>query len=449
MAIHRITSAANDFYLGSAGLSEDQLQAFLPVLSNDPRGATLYSISAGPPHALGGRTTNTPRLITILDDGITYTGFASIANGRVNLDFSQSSALIAALGNGDFLTGSFYYVDRLANGQFSSAKVTFTIRGISSNVANISGTTEAEVFEDGTLTAGGTLFANDADAGENRFQTPGSLAATFGTFTFNAVTGVWGYTLNNTAANVQGLISGERWVELITVTSLDGSDSEVISVTIEGEDDVATITGKSSDTVSEDGNLSVSGTLTVTDVDAGEASYQFILDLEGTYGNFSFTTLTGAWEYTLNNTAANVQALITGEEVEDTLVVNSLDGSATQTITVTIEGQDDPAQIGGVDTGEVTEDGLLSTSGALTIIDPDFEEEAFEVPADLTGDYGTFTLDTDGNWTYTIVDDDPAFDNLEDEQYFFDSLAVFSVDGTQHMINISILGNSNDLILIA
>jgi VCBS repeat-containing protein len=547
MAIHRVTTATNDSYLGSAGLSEDQLSATFSVLSNDPLGASLYSINASATSIVGGAAALRPKTITIVDNGITYTGVVSVAsNGRVNVDFSQSAAAINALDSNDILTGSFYYVAKLSNGKLSTAKVTFSIRGIDDS-ASITGNANGSVAEDGTLTAGGTLTVTDQDAGENRFQTPGSLAGTYGTFTFNAVTGVWGYTLSNGASNVQSLDSGDTVQDTLTVTSLDGSDSQVITVTINGEDDGAAITGPSTGTVAEDGTLTAGGTLTVTDVDAGESVFQTPGSLAGTYGTFTFNAATGVWGYTLNNTAANVQELITGQSVTDTLTVTSLDGSYSQTITVTIDGEDDdaaitgtatgavaedgaltagstltvsdvdanedafevpaslagtygdftfnaatgawgytldntavnvqalissdevediltvtsidgsatqdiivtitgeddPAVIAGVDTGEVTEDGLLSTSGTLTISDPDAFEEAFVAPGSLAGLYGTFTFDdTSGDWTYTIVDNDPAFDSLDDEQILQDTLDVFSIDGTMHTITVTIIGTN-------
>ena len=37
---------------------------------------------------------------------------------------------------------------------------------------------------------GGTLSVNDPDSGEAVFNTPASLAGTYGTFTFNTATGV-------------------------------------------------------------------------------------------------------------------------------------------------------------------------------------------------------------------------------------------------------------------
>ena len=95
-------------------------------------------------------------------------------------------------------------------------------------------------------------------------------------------------------------------------------------------------------------------------------------------------------------------------------------GRSTQpvTITVTIHGTNDVPVIGGVSTGDVTEDvnvvaGNISTSGALTIADVDAGQSNFTVQASTPGSngFGTFTLAANGAWTYTANDSlarDPA-----------------------------------------
>ena len=61
----------------------------------------------------------------------------------------------------------------------------------------------------GDPSASGQLTVHDVDDGENHFATPASLAGTYGTFTFNPTTGVWGYTLANGQTNVQELNAGD------------------------------------------------------------------------------------------------------------------------------------------------------------------------------------------------------------------------------------------------
>ncbi|WP_448208325.1 VCBS domain-containing protein [Azospirillum sp. sgz302134] len=164
--------------------------------------------------------------------------------------------------------------------------------------ATISGGATGTVTEDGTLTTGGTLAVADVDSGEAKFRTPASLAGTYGTFAFNADTGVWGYTLTNSQANVQALKAGEQVTDKLTVTSLDGTASRDIVVTVTGANDApvltgtkATLTGGTEDTAytiraadllqgytdADSDTLSVSG-LTVTNgtlTDNGDGTWTF------------------------------------------------------------------------------------------------------------------------------------------------------------------------------
>src|SRR5205085_1689583 len=168
-------------------------------------------------------------------------------------------------------------------------------------------------------------------------------------------------------------------VESFTITLDDqngGVITKQIDVTITGINDAATISGTATGAVTEDVTLSAGGTLTVSDVDNGQNHFLAPASLSGTYGAFTFDPNTGAWGYTLNNAAGNVQSLTAGEVVHDTLTVSSADSTASQVINVAITGSNDVPVIGGVHVGSVTEDvsvvaDKISTSGALSIADVD------------------------------------------------------------------------------
>ncbi|MFI0402523.1 MAG: VCBS domain-containing protein, partial [Cyanobium sp.] len=75
------------------------------------------------------------------------------------------------------------------------------------------------------------------DSGQALFQTPASLAGTYGDFTFNAATGIWGYTLNDDDSDTQALTAGQATTDSLLVTSLDGTAAETITVSITGAND--------------------------------------------------------------------------------------------------------------------------------------------------------------------------------------------------------------------
>ncbi|MFS2155213.1 VCBS domain-containing protein [Rhizobium sp. Rhizsp42] len=320
------------------------------------------------------------------------------------------------------------------------------------DVASISGTATGKVTEDGgtqQLTTSGNLTVTDVDTGEAHFQTPASLSGTYGTFNFDPATGAWGYTLNNAAANVQSLTDGQTVHDTLTVTSFDGTAEQIIDVTITGKNDVASISGTATGSVTEDGGtqqLTASGNLTVKDVDTGEAHFQAPTSLSGTYGTFAFNAGTGVWTYALNNTAENVQALKAGETVFDTLKVKSLDGTAEQEIKVTINGTNDPAAITGTATGTVTEDGAIqSAAGTLKVTDVDTGEAHFQAPTALKGTYGDFSFNAStGEWTYKLNNSSAIVQALNTGETVYDKLTVLSADGSASQdIKVEIKGTSD------
>jgi VCBS repeat-containing protein len=182
-------------------------------------------------------------------------------------------------------------------------------------------------------------------------------------------------------ADAQSLREGELFTDSFTYTvrMANGALSQATAtVEITGENDLATITGDNSGALVEDGQtLVVSGQLNVADVDRGEAVFADVVAdaLQGLYGSFSFDSSTGAWTYTLDNDSALVQALNTGDIVYDELSVASLDGAATETISVAISGTDEPVIQGPDDndgSGPVTHIlnyGQQAINGKITITD--------------------------------------------------------------------------------
>jgi VCBS repeat-containing protein len=119
----------------------------------------------------------------------------------------------------------------------------------------------------------------------------------------------------------------------------DGTASMLQTVTIDVNpvNDPAVISGPSG-SVTEDGRLTATGQLTVTDPDTGEASFRTD-PVAGLYGNLAITDA-GAWTYTLNNGLPAVQALNTGQSLIDQLTVRSFDGSFAS-LQITINGVND------------------------------------------------------------------------------------------------------------
>ncbi len=262
----------------------------------------------------------------------------------------------------------------------------------------------------------------------------------------------WHFSVLDSA--LDSLRAGETLTQSYAVTIGDGKggfDTELVTLSLTGVNDAATITGDASGEVSEDGQLGDSGSLTANDVDTGEAVFQAVAQasLAGTYGNFTFDEMTGAWTYTLANNKPNVQALSGKAMEQDSLTVYSFDGTDSQTITVNIMGANDAATINGKTSGKVTEDGSdpqLSDFGKLNVSDLDTGEAVFLAPVVLAGTYGDFTFDSaTGDWSYTLANGAANVQALNDKATAHDSLVVYSLDGTAlETITVDITGRNDD-----
>ena len=109
--------------------------------------------------------------------------------------------------------------------------------------------------------------------------------------------------------------------------------------------DAANIDGQTQSTVSasitEDSATStISGQLTLIDPDTGEDKFAANTQILGQYGQLAVDE-DGSWHYVLNNAATAVNALNSGEQLTDTIVVTSPDGTASETISITIHGHTD------------------------------------------------------------------------------------------------------------
>lgn len=83
-------------------------------------------------------------------------------------------------------------------------------------------------------------------------------------------------------------------------------------------------------------------------------------------------------------------------------------------------------------------------SGNLTITDPDSNENSATAQSNISTTYGTFNLESNGQWTYTADSSNTALIALAEDATLVDTIAVTSVDGTSQNISITLVG-INDL----
>ena len=190
--------------------------------------------------------------------------------------------------------------------------------------------------------------------------------------------------------------------------------------------------------------LTASGTLTVSDAEAGQAVFVAQAATAGSNGFGTFTLGTGGgWTYEAINAQSAIQTLGAGQALTDSFTAITADGT-TQIVTVTIMGVNDAAVISGVTTGSVAEDtgSTLTASGALTVSDADAGQAVFVAQSATAGanGYGTFTLGPGGGWTYAASNAQSAIQTLGAGQALTDSFTAVTAEGTTQIVTVTIMG---------
>jgi VCBS repeat-containing protein len=292
-------------------------------------------------------------LPTTLPPGVSY----DPASHSFTLDPSNTAYQSLAQGETTTVTVAYAVSDGITT---TPDSVTWTVAGTNDAPVVSAAVTGAATEGGASVTLNALANATDVDHGAvlSVVNAPVSLPAGV---SYDAAT--HSFSLDPTNGAYDHLAAGATQTVSVAYAVTDGIATTPASAswTITGTNDAASTSGLASGAVHEDGVLTASGVLSVTDPDDGEAHFQAPSSdaLHGTYGTFTFTD--GAWTYALNNGAANVQALNTGQTVHDTLVVTSADGTATQTIDVTIAGQNEP-QLVQLLSNNSFEDGSISST---------------------------------------------------------------------------------------
>ena len=317
----------------------------------------------------------------------------------------------------------------------------------------ITGDVAFNLAEDSPMSLSGELTVTDPDLNESAFQpTLSPVTLNYGTFSITAE-GNWSYVADHTQAVIQALAEGQTLLDSVTFQTVDGTDV-TMNFTIDGENDIANIGGVNTASFSEDDAaslLSTSGQLSIADVDQGEAG--FVEQTQtGTYGDLSLLT-DGNWQYTADNSATEIQQLVEGQTVEDTFVVQSIDGTSAS-ITISIQGTNDSPQISGTNTARLIEDtdavaDMLSFTTDLSITDIDLNEGAF-VNETIAGSYaGTASITALGSWMYQVDNASNAIQSLAAAEEVLEQFSFSTLDGTAYSVSVTLEGSNDTPSLVA
>jgi len=276
---------------------------------------------------------------------------------------------LEGLAVGETATVSFDYQIEDTFGQTATAVVTITIQG-ANDPASITGDNAGAMTEDASGDAG-VLTVSDVDNGENVFQPQTVTVGTYGTFDIDA-SGNWSYTRT---AGLQSMNAGDVLTDSFTVESADDTASEEVTITINGLNDPATISGDSSGAMTED-ESGDTGVLSASDPDDGEDVFQPQTSMVGSYGTFDINA-SGTWTYARTS---DLQSMNAGDVFTDSFAVESVDGTASEEVTITINGLNDAPVLDAIGNQSINEQVTLTFT--VTASDQD-------LPADTL----TFSLD--------------------------------------------------------
>ncbi|MHC5112207.1 MAG: VCBS domain-containing protein, partial [Planctomycetota bacterium] len=414
--------------------------------------------------------TLTPAQQAAIENAFTISPDAGNTNdGTINWDYTIADADLDFLAAGETVTVVFTITVDDGNGGTGTQDVTIDITGANANEApvitpvDVAGT----ITEGGTVSEAGSITFTDLDLADLPTATevtqsvttaltltPAQQAAIENAFTISAAGGNtndgtinWDYTIAD--ADLDFLAAGETVTVVFTITVDDGNggtDTQDVTITIIGTNDAPVAVADAAETA--ENTVLNANVPAASDVDGSIAGYV----LGGTSvaeGSLVFNA-DGSYSF---DPGSDFDDLVENASRDVTFTYTAIDNSgaasAEQMITITVTGSNDLPVIGGVTSGSVVEDvdvssGMISSGGKLTISDPDAGESSY-VAATIHGEYGVLTIDSEGNWNYSVDNFSSEIQSLHGGESLLESVTVTTADGTRFNVGIRINGAEEPL----
>jgi VCBS repeat-containing protein len=401
--------------------------------------AVLSSVTANLTETNAVLSTGGTLTISDIDGPATFVAQAATAGAYGTFAINSGGVwnYTASSAHNEFVAGTTYTdTFTVASADGTTSTVTVNLAG-SNDAAVLSSATVNLTETNAVLSTGGTLTVSDVDSPAT-FVAQAATVGAYGTFAINAA-GAWTYTASS-AHNE--FAAGTTYTDTFTVASADGTTSSV-TVNIGGTNDAAVLSSATVNLAETNAVLSTGGTLTVSDVDS-PANFVAQAATVGAYGTFAINTA-GVWTYTASS-AHN--EFVAGTTYSETFNVASADGTAS-TVTVNIAGTNDAPTITGAQIGSVKEDTTLTSTGTLTVTDPDAGQSSFVAQAATAGTYGSFAITAAGAWTYTLANAAANVQSLGATSALFDTFTVTTIDGTARGVVIAINGTNDAPVAVA
>ncbi len=381
--------------------------------------------------------------------------------------YAVNAAAVAALPSGESRTETYIATVTDEFGASDDIAVVITIDG--SNASPVI-TSPASAAEGDVVESGDTASTNLQTSGQLTYDDPDETlqpaewsiqpitTPTLGTISIAPASGLWTYTLNDTAADA--LNAGDTVVEQFRATVTDtngGTATQIVAITITGTNDSPTLTQSGVTTVAEDGSTTLDLRLFAADVDANDTVSDLTFTIASLPARGIASITDGVLSFDTNGAFDDLMLDQTEDVTINVTVSDGNGGAATSAITLQVTGSNDAPVIdlaGSVFTGTITEDGNItpppdtSVSGTLVYTDADEPVGAsasWRITPDITA-FGSITIGAaTGIWEYTL--DQSAADALQAGQSVTETFTatVEDTDGAtdSQTITVTITGTND------
>ncbi|MGK7960524.1 VCBS domain-containing protein [Crocosphaera sp.] len=163
-------------------------------------------------------------------------------------------------------------------------------------------------------------------------------------------------------------------------------------------------------------------------------------EIQGEYGSLLLNA-DGSYSYTLDNNNPDVDGLDDGESLTEVFKYTNSDGDLTASapLTITIEGTND-APVANADVNLIVEDSPNNpVMGNVLENDVDVDGDMLSVVSvngetalvgqEIKGEYGSLLLNADGSYSYTLDNNNPDVDGLDDGESLSEVFRYTNSDG--------------------
>lgn len=382
---------------------------------------------------IGVQGSATARFVALTQVQGTFGTFDLTADGHWQYQLDPLSEAVQALLPGDDATDRFAVATTDGVGR---GTVTVHIDG-TFDFTTFGGDRSETINED-AAGASGVVKAIDLFAGALDYRAM-NVQGQFGTFHLGT-NGAWTYDLDNGNAAVRSLGTGAALTEQFTVSEAGDRFTQRVSIRIEGANDAPVVTAINAGTVSED-----DATVTI-DLLAGQTDEEtavlsaLSISVTDDLGHAVAFLDNGNGTISIDPAQFNDLGSVLSRAVTISYKVSDGVAGTANTATLMVQGANDPAEIGGVASGAVTEDGQTTVSGLLTVADSDAGEAGFSPVSPTDGDFGRFSMDAGGHWTYQLDNANARVQALGQGETLSETFVIQSSDGTIGEVGITING---------